>query len=150
MASGRTRWIVQYGVADLASGTGLLVRLVLTRSIGPGLPAFLFLYPAVRLSATLYGLGPGLLATAVSALLAAYFIFPPEGFAVGSPLDFLSRVIFAWMGTGISLVAGRFHRARGRAAAAPVTQRFCDEIVADFYAANATGAVTKAKQCWPV
>jgi len=29
---------------------------------------------------------------------------------------------------------------------APVTQRFCDEIGADFYAANATGAVTKAKE----
>jgi 5-methyltetrahydrofolate--homocysteine methyltransferase len=33
---------------------------------------------------------------------------------------------------------------------APVTQRFCDEIGADFYAANATGAVTKAKELLPV
>jgi corrinoid protein of di/trimethylamine methyltransferase len=32
---------------------------------------------------------------------------------------------------------------------APVTQRFCDEIGADFYAANATGAVTKAKELLP-
>jgi 5-methyltetrahydrofolate--homocysteine methyltransferase len=29
---------------------------------------------------------------------------------------------------------------------APVTQRFCDEIGADFYAASATGAVAKAKE----
>jgi 5-methyltetrahydrofolate--homocysteine methyltransferase len=29
---------------------------------------------------------------------------------------------------------------------APVTQRFCDEIGADFYSANATGAVAKAKE----
>jgi 5-methyltetrahydrofolate--homocysteine methyltransferase len=29
---------------------------------------------------------------------------------------------------------------------APVTQRFCEEIGADFYSANATGAVTKAKE----
>lgn len=29
---------------------------------------------------------------------------------------------------------------------APVTQRFCDEIGADFYAATATGAVTRAKE----
>jgi len=27
-----------------------------------------------------------------------------------------------------------------------VTQRFCDEIGADFYSANATGAVTRAKE----
>jgi 5-methyltetrahydrofolate--homocysteine methyltransferase len=33
---------------------------------------------------------------------------------------------------------------------APITQRFCDEIGADFYAANATGAVTKAKELLPV
>jgi 5-methyltetrahydrofolate--homocysteine methyltransferase len=32
---------------------------------------------------------------------------------------------------------------------APVTQRFCDEIGADFYAANATGAVAKAKALVP-
>jgi 5-methyltetrahydrofolate--homocysteine methyltransferase len=32
---------------------------------------------------------------------------------------------------------------------APVTQRFCDEIGADFYAANATGAVTMAKNLLP-
>ena len=32
---------------------------------------------------------------------------------------------------------------------APVTQRFCDEIGADFYAADATGAVTKAKALLP-
>jgi 5-methyltetrahydrofolate--homocysteine methyltransferase len=33
---------------------------------------------------------------------------------------------------------------------APVTQRFCDEIGADFYAANATGAVITAKHLLPV
>ena len=33
---------------------------------------------------------------------------------------------------------------------APVTQRFCEEIGADFYAANATGAVTQAKELLPV
>jgi len=32
---------------------------------------------------------------------------------------------------------------------APVTQRFCDEIGADCYAADATGAVTKAKALLP-
>jgi 5-methyltetrahydrofolate--homocysteine methyltransferase len=32
---------------------------------------------------------------------------------------------------------------------APVTQRFCEEIGADFYAANATGAVTQAKALLP-
>jgi PAS domain S-box-containing protein len=116
MSSGRTRRIVWYGFAVLASGVALLVQLGLTRTIGPGLPTFLLFYPIVMFSAMLYGLGPGLLATAVSALLAAYFILPSERFAVGSPVDLLGLVIFAWMGTGISLVAGWYHRARNPAA----------------------------------
>ncbi len=32
---------------------------------------------------------------------------------------------------------------------APVTQRFCEEIGADFYSANATGAVTRARELLP-
>jgi 5-methyltetrahydrofolate--homocysteine methyltransferase len=32
---------------------------------------------------------------------------------------------------------------------APVTQRFCEQIGADFYAANATGAVINAKELLP-
>ena len=116
MTASLKRRIVQYSVAVLTSGAALLVRLGLTGAIGPGLPTYLFFYPAVMLSATLYGLGPGLLATAVSALFAVYFILPPDGFAVGSAVDLLGLVIFAWMGTGISLVAAWYHRARDRAA----------------------------------
>ena len=52
------------------------------------------LYPAVMLTATVFVLGPGLPATAVSALLAAYFILPPSGLAVGSPVEILVYVIF--------------------------------------------------------
>ncbi|MGZ3416185.1 MAG: DUF4118 domain-containing protein, partial [Isosphaeraceae bacterium] len=92
MPSGRTRRIIQYGFAVLASGVALFGHLGLTASIGPGLPPFLLFYPAVMLSATLYGLGPGLLATAVSALLVAYFMLPPDGLAVGSPVALLGLV----------------------------------------------------------
>jgi hypothetical protein len=66
------RRVVGYGVAVLMSGAALLVRRVLTRQVGSGLPAFLTFSTAVMLSTTLYGLGPGLLATVLSAALAAY------------------------------------------------------------------------------
>ena len=118
MTSGLKRRIVQYGVAVLASGTALLVQRVLISYIGPGLPTYLLFYPAVMLTATVCGLGPGLLATAVSALFAAYFILPPEGLAVGSPVALLGLVVFAWMGTGMSLMAAWYRRARARAARA--------------------------------
>ena len=118
MTSGLKRRTIQYGFAVLASGTALLVQRVLISYIGPGLPTYLLFYPAVMLTATVCGLGPGLLATAVSALLAAYFILPPDGLAVGSPVALLGLVVFAWMGTGMSLVAAWYRRARDRAARA--------------------------------
>jgi 5-methyltetrahydrofolate--homocysteine methyltransferase len=42
--------------------------------------------------------------------------------------------------------AGLRDRVKVAVGGAPVTQRFCDEVGADFYAASATGAVTKAKE----
>ena len=42
--------------------------------------------------------------------------------------------------------AGLRGKVRVAVGGAPVTQRFCEEIGADFYSANATGAVTKAKE----
>ena len=46
--------------------------------------------------------------------------------------------------------AGMRDKVKVAVGGAPVTQRFCDEIGADFYAANATGAVTKARELLPV
>ncbi len=42
--------------------------------------------------------------------------------------------------------AGLRGKVRVAVGGAPVTQRFCEEIGADFYSSNATGAVTKAKE----
>ena len=94
------RQMVEYGVALLTTGVALLCWHILTRYIGPGLPPYLTFYPAVMLSATMYGLGPGLLATVVSTLLTASFILPLNRLAEGNPVDILSLVVFAWMGTG--------------------------------------------------
>jgi len=45
--------------------------------------------------------------------------------------------------------AGLRDRVKVAVGGAPVTQRFCDEVGADFYAPSATGAVTKAKELLP-
>ena len=121
----RTPWLpARYGFAVLAAAVALLVRHGLTRTTGPGLPAYVTFYPAVMFTGTLCGFGPGLLATAVSALLAAYWILPPVGrLAIHSPTDAAGLAIFVAMGVGISLVAELYHRARDRAAAALATQR---------------------------
>ena len=61
--------------------------------------AFLTFYPAVFLAALYGGLGPGLLATGLSMLPAAYFWTPWSGFlALTHPAEWLSLVIFAMSG----------------------------------------------------
>ncbi len=103
------------------SGAALLLRSALTGLAGPGVPAYLTFYPAVMLTAMLYGLGPGLLATGASGLLAAYYILPPEGFPVGSLVDALGLGIFSAMGLFMCLVAEWYRRARQQATAAAAT-----------------------------
>ena len=111
-------WALRYGLAVAAVAAALGVRLALTSWFGPGLPAYITFYPAVMLVALLVGLGPGLLATALAGLIAAYWILPPVGqFALTSPMDRLGLVIFTGMGLFMSVVAELSRRYRHKAAA---------------------------------
>jgi len=85
--------------------------------ISPELPTYLVFYPAVMLVALLGGLWPGLLATGLAALLAAYWILPPPGFAVGRPHDAIGLAVFIFMGGAMSMVAELYRNARQKAAA---------------------------------
>jgi PAS domain S-box-containing protein len=71
----RPAWL-RYGVAVVAVAAGMLVRGMLSPYLGPGTP-FLFLFPAILAAAAYGGLGPGLTATALSALATDYFLLPP-------------------------------------------------------------------------
>jgi PAS domain S-box-containing protein len=71
------------------------------------LPALLF-YPAVVLSAGYGGLGPGLVATALSGLTISYYWLPPRySFAVSDLSDLLGLVIFLAVGLLISVINER-------------------------------------------
>jgi PAS domain S-box-containing protein len=81
---------------------------LLQRGLAPlwaeDLPALLF-YPAVVLSAGYGGLGPGLVATALSGLTIAYYWLPPRySFAVSDLSDLLGLVIFLAVGLLISII----------------------------------------------
>ncbi len=80
------------------------------------LPPYIFFYPAVIITALLGGFGPGILATAAAALLAAYWILPPYGFAVSSLPDIVGMVIFSFSSILICVVALLYRRARQKAA----------------------------------
>ncbi len=114
----RSHWLARYGFALLAVVLAFLVRDGLTRLAGGGLPTYITFYPAVMIVALLGGLGPGLLATAASALGADYFILPPTGsLAVASLPDAVGLAVFSGMGVFMSAVAESYRRARQRATA---------------------------------
>jgi two-component sensor histidine kinase len=115
--------LAHYGFALVAAGAALLGRHLLVSLVGPSLAIYLFFYPAVMLTATLYGFGPGLVATAGSAFLAAHWVLPPAGFAVSNPADAVGLVLFVAMGVSISVVAELYLRGRAYRLAYSAAQR---------------------------
>ncbi len=106
----RIRWIhylAAVGIALLA----LWLRKSLSVLLSPG-PIYITFYPAVMVAALLGRLGPGLVATTASALLAAYYLIPPVGWGVGNASDVAGLVLFSLMGVFMSVVAELYHRQR--------------------------------------
>ncbi len=104
------RLTVRYGVAVLAVAAA--IALVLIPVIGKGLTAVVFL--AVFVSARYGGLGPGLLATMLIALIAALGLRSDPDVA---PWRYVSILLFAIGGVLITLLGEAFHSARRRAEA---------------------------------
>lgn len=108
--------LLRYSLAVVAVVTAMGARLALTAWVGPGLPTYITYYPAIMVVALLTGLGPGLLATALMALSAAYWILPPNGISITSPVDRLGLVLFISMGLGMSVLAEFYQRQKRKAA----------------------------------
>jgi PAS domain S-box-containing protein len=110
-------WPTRYGVAALATGSALAVQTILVPyfGAGPNSTPFIVFFAAVMASAWFGGLGPGLLATALSALLSWYFFLSQQfSFVVDEPGQFLRLFVFAAEGAFISALAGTMHRSRER------------------------------------
>ena len=102
---------LRYVLAVFLVLAALLLRLALERGFGLDLPEFILFYPAVMFAALRFGLGPGLLATALTDLLAAIWVFPPIGeLKVTSFSDSISLALFFFMGVFMSVVAERYRR----------------------------------------
>lgn len=97
------------------TGVALSIWLFMDYSARGDLPTFILFYPTVMLVAVFVGLGPGLLATAVSGLAALYFCLPPKGhFALSRPIDAAALALFLVIGVGICVVAQLYRRSRDR------------------------------------
>jgi diguanylate cyclase (GGDEF)-like protein/PAS domain S-box-containing protein len=111
-------WGSRYGLAVAAVAAGFGLRLAATAWVGPGLPTYITFYPAVMVAALLGGFGPGVVATGLTGLGAAYWVLPPVGqLAIESPVESLGLLIFAGMGLFMSAVAELYRRYRFKAAA---------------------------------
>lgn len=111
-ASDKENPLLRYGAAVLAVAVLALLRWLLDPLLGPGVPFILF-FPAVMLGGWIGGLGPGLLATALSAIVAWYLFVPPAlSFFPLSPSHALQIALFTALGTLISLLLEALHRSR--------------------------------------
>jgi PAS domain S-box-containing protein len=90
-----------YVVAVLLIAGSLLVVWMFRAWFGGNVP-YLQFFPAILIAAWYGGLGPGTLATVLSALAATYFFLPPPGLAVGGVPDVMSLGFFVATGLGIS------------------------------------------------
>ena len=105
---------LRYGVAALAVGVALLVKLLLDPLTVQDTP-FLLVFGAIIVSAWYGGLGPGLLATGLSALATDYFYLYPVGSFTVFSLEGVDVAAFLLEGVLVSVLTSSLRSARNRA-----------------------------------
>ena len=109
---------LRYVLSILAVIVSFWLYLALTELFGPGLPTYILFYPAIIIVALIAGLGPGLLATIISVVIAGIWILPPIGqFAFKTPIEEIGAILFTGIGIMISGVSELYRRNRNKAAA---------------------------------
>ena len=102
---------MRYGIAPTAVALALAARALLAPILHDD-SIFLYFVPTVLISAGIGGLGPGLLATALS-LLAAFFVLSSASSISNTGL--VNAAAFAVIGIGVTWGGGLLHRGRRRA-----------------------------------
>ena len=74
---------VRYLTALGLVAASLVVRAMLSDYFGPNVP-YLQFFPAILVASWYGGFGPGVFATALSAVAALQFFLPPEGLGIAS------------------------------------------------------------------
>jgi PAS domain S-box-containing protein len=105
---------LRYGVATLAVGVALLVKLLLDPLTVQDTP-FLLVFSAIIVSAWYGGLGPGLMATGLSVLATDYFFLYPKGALSGFTVEGIDVATFVLEGVLVSVLTSSLRSARNRA-----------------------------------
>src|SRR5215203_4060704 len=105
---------LRYGVAVLAVGAALGIKLLLDPLTVQDTP-FLLVFGAIIVSSWYGGLGPGLLATAASALATDYFFLYPRGTLTSFSVEGIDVLAFMLEGALVSVLTSSLRSARDRA-----------------------------------
>src|ERR671910_2514662 len=105
---------LRYGVAALAVGIALLVKLLLDPLTVQDTP-FLLVFGAIIVGAWYGGLGPGLMATGLSVLATDYFFLYPRGTLTGFSVEGIDVAVFLLEGVLVSVLTSSLRSARDRA-----------------------------------
>jgi PAS domain S-box-containing protein len=117
---------LRYGVAVLAVGVAMLAKLLLDPLTVQDTP-FLLVFSAIIVSAWYGGLGPGLLATVVSALATDYFFLYPRGILTGFGVEEIDLLAFMLEGVLVSVLTSSLRSARDRARRSTLEARSHEE-----------------------
>ena len=104
--------VLRYGMAPLAVAFAFVARMALTPIVQGDSP-YLFFIPAVLVAAGLGGLGPGLLATGLSAILGLFVITDFPNLTVP---EVVNAVAFVLIGAGMAWGGEQLQRNRVQAA----------------------------------
>jgi PAS domain S-box-containing protein len=97
----------------------LAVRLWLAGLLGTGVP-FITFFPAVLIAGSVGGMGPGLVASALSLLAADYFVIPPlHSLKIATNESVAAVIAFAFVATFITVLSEMLKRSR-----AAISQQF--------------------------
>lgn len=114
--------LVRYSLAIFTSALALVLTLLYTRLIGTTAPFILF-FAAVVVSSWYGGLGPGLLAIAMAALVTDYFFLPPTHSLAMNQSSFLELFLFVLAALLISWLTAALRSAYRRAEAAQIREQ---------------------------
>ena len=108
----------RYGISIIAVAAGLGLRMALTARVGDDLATYITFYPAVVVAALIAGLGPGLLATALTVVVVDYWVCTPGSlFMHWSAAEGTGVVLFLLMGGFLCGLIERYRRVREQSAA---------------------------------
>jgi len=104
----------RYAAAVVLSAAAFALALILHDPWATLSPFFLF-YAAVALSSWFGGTGPGLVATALGAFAADFYLLSPvHSLAIRQPQDVARLILFALVGVLIAALNGALRRAQHR------------------------------------